>query len=277
MLILRSLGAALVALISVFASFAVLSASSADAAAASVVTVRFRAAIQNLPVRSETRAGYDRDKFRLWIDANGDCQDTRDEVLDAESRVAVSGCDIQRGTWVSYYDRVVVRDSSALDIDHLVPLAEAWDSGAKRWNADTRKRYANDLGDARTLVAVTASTNRSKGDRDPADWLPQYSKCKYVRQWVAVKTRWSLSVNRAEKRVLVHRAQGCRNVTLRVHKAAIVRSSTGTSGGTTSGSTDPRFDYCYQAKAAGYGPYYKSRDTEYWWYTDSDSDGIVCE
>jgi hypothetical protein len=277
MLILRSLGAALVALISMVASFAVLSASSADAATASVVTVRVRAAIQDLPVRSETRAGYDRDKFRLWIDANGDCQDTRDEVLDAESRVAVSGCDIQRGTWVSYYDRVVVRDSSALDIDHLVPLAEAWDSGAKRWNADTRKRYANDLGDARTLVAVTASTNRSKGDRDPADWLPQYSKCKYVRQWVAVKTRWSLSVNRAEKRVLVHRAQGCKNVTLRVRKASIVKSSTSTSGGTTSGSTDPRFDYCYQAKAAGYGPYYKSRDTEYWWYTDSDSDGIVCE
>jgi hypothetical protein len=121
-------------------------------------------AIKNLPTAAETRSGYERSKFRLWVDANGDCQDTRAEVLAAESLVRVRGCDIQTGKWRSYYDGVVTRDSTAFDIDHLVPLAEAWDSGARGWSADTRERYANDLGDPRTLVAVTAGSNRSKSD-----------------------------------------------------------------------------------------------------------------
>jgi uncharacterized protein DUF1524 len=132
---------------------------------------------------------------RLWVDADRDCRDTRDEVLAAESLVRVRGCDIRAGRWRSYYDGVITRDASGFDIDHLVPLAEAWDSGARRWTAATRQRYANDLGDPRTLVAVTASVNRSKSDQDPAKWLPQLGRCRYVRQWVAVKTRWGLSVD----------------------------------------------------------------------------------
>jgi hypothetical protein len=116
-------------------------------------------------------------EIRLWVDADSDCRDTRDEVLAAESLVPVSGCDIQRGKWRSYYDGVVTRSSTTIDVDHLVPLAEAWDSGAKRWTAATLQRYANDLGDRRTLVAVTASANRSKGDQDPAEWMPRLGKC----------------------------------------------------------------------------------------------------
>jgi hypothetical protein len=76
-----------------------------------------------------------------------------------------------------------------------VPLAEAWRSWAKRWNSSTRKPYANDLGDFRILVAVSAHANRSKGDGDPAHWMPTYGKCTYVRQWVAVKLRWRLKIN----------------------------------------------------------------------------------
>jgi hypothetical protein len=236
-------------------------------------------AIQNLPVAAETRSGYDRGKFRLWVDANGDCQDTRDEVLDAESIVSVRGCDIQRGKWRSYYDGVVTTRSTNFDIDHLVPLAEAWDSGARRWTSTTRQRYANDLGDARTLVAVTASSNRSKGDRDPADWMPRLGKCQYVKQWVAVKIRWSLKVNPREKQALLSRASHCTNTVLTVRHAVITRTtSTPTSSTTgTSGGLDRRFSYCYQAIAAGLGPYVRGRDVEYGWYTDSDSDGVVCE
>jgi hypothetical protein len=110
------------------------------------VSLHLRTAIRQLPVRAETPRGYDRDKYRHWIDADGDCQDTRDEVLAAESTTAVSGCDITSGTWRSYYDRKTWTSSSDVDIDHLVPLKESWDSGAKRWNAATRTRYANDLG-----------------------------------------------------------------------------------------------------------------------------------
>jgi len=243
-----------------------------------VVSLHLRAAVKQLPVSAETPRGYDRDKFRHWIDADGDCRDTRDEVLAAESTTAVSGCDITSGTWFSYYDRKTWTRSSDVDIDHLVPLKESWDSGAKRWNADTRTRYANDLKDRRTLVAVTDNVNQSKSDRDPAEWLPTYGKCRYVRQWTAVKVRWGLTVNRAEKRKLVNLASGCANVVLKVTKAKVVTAGTSSSGSTGgSGALDPRFDYCYQATAAGYGPYYQGKDTEYGWYTDGDGDGVVCE
>lgn len=253
-----------------------LTAALSPVAAAATVKVRLVAAIKNLSVAAETRTGYDRSKFRLWVDADGDCRDTRDEVLAAESLVAVRGCDIRVGKWRSYYDRQVTTRSSDFDIDHLVPLAEAWDSGARRWSAGTRQRYANDLGDPRSLVAVSASVNRSKSDQDPAQWQPRYDKCRYVRQWVAVKTRWALKVNPAEKRALLVRASHCTNTVLTVRRASISLASTGGSGG-AAGSTDPRFDYCYQAVAAGYGPYYRGRDPEYYWYTDGDGDGVVCE
>jgi uncharacterized protein DUF1524 len=193
----------------------------AGARTATVVHPRLRAAIRDLPVKRETRAGYDRDSFKHWVDADGDCQDTRDEVLAAESLVEVSGCDIQRGKWFSYYDHVRTKDSGTFDIDHLVPLAEAWDSGAKRWSADTRERYANDLGDHRALVAVSASSNRSKGDRDPAEWLPEFGHCRYLRQWVAVKVRWSLAVDTGERDELRSLAADCTNVVLTVRKAKI--------------------------------------------------------
>jgi hypothetical protein len=252
-------------------------ATATGAGAATLVRVRLVAAIKNLPVAAESRSGYDRGKFRLWVDADGDCRDTRDEVLAAESLVRVHGCDVQVGKWRSYYDRQVTTRSSGLDIDHLVPLAEAWDSGARRWTAGTRQRYANDLGDARSLVAVTASSNRSKSDQDPAQWQPRYDKCRYIRQWVAVKTRWSLKVDAAEKRALLSRASHCDNTVLAVRRAGVVTGSSAGSGGTAGGATDPRFDYCYQAVAAGYGPYYRGTDVEYSWYTDGDRDGVVCE
>ena len=254
-------------------------------ASARVVSKSLTRAIGSLRVVAETRAGYERARFRLWVDADRDCRDTRDEVLAAESLVRVRGCDIQAGRWRSYYDGVMTRDASGFDIDHLVPLAEAWDSGARRWTAATRERYANDLGDPRTLVAVTASANRSKSDQDPAEWLPHLEQCRYVRQWVAVKTRWGLSVDAAEKRALSQRARHCPNLTITVRLAGTggtTASSTSTGSGQTTApppptGTDPRFSYCYQAVAAGYGPYIQGRDPEYAWYTDGDSDGRVCE
>lgn len=184
-------------------------------------TMLLRAAISNLPVAGETRAGYEREKFRDWYDADGDCQDTRDEVLAAESKVKVTACDIQAGSWRSYYDGVTTKRSTSFDIDHMVPLAEAWDSGAKRWSADTRARFANDLADARALVAVTASSNRSKGDQDPAEWLPALAKCRYIREYTAVKIRWRLKVDRAEKSALTRRAASCKNVTFKVRRAVV--------------------------------------------------------
>lgn len=252
-------------------------------ASAAVVKKRLVGLIKNLKVAPEVRRGYDRSKFRHWVDADSDGCDARREVLYAEARVKPtigSGCDLRGGLWVSYYDGVRTGDDSSFDVDHMVPLAEAWDSGARRWTAGTRKRFANDLGDGRSLVAVSASSNRSKSDADPADWLPRPgARCRYVREYAAVKTRWRLTVNRAEKRAMLRVARGCRNVVVRVRHARVVKRSTTTTttSGGGGGGLDPRFDYCYQATAAGYGPYYQGTDPEYDWYTDADGDGVVCE
>jgi hypothetical protein len=182
------------------------------AAADSTWSGTLTAAIAHIPVAGESRTGYDRALFHHWIDADGDGCDTRNEVLiqDAEDAPTVgSGCTLSGGRWYSYYDGVSQTDPSALDIDHMVPLAEAWDSGAGSWTAQRREDYANDLGDTRTLVGVTASLNRSKGDQDVAEWTPPINDCRYIKDWVAAKIRWSLSQDSTEKSALQDLAGGC--------------------------------------------------------------------
>lgn len=176
-------------------------------------------AISDLPGAAESRTGYSRDLFRHWVDADGDGCDTRDEVLIAEAEEAPSvgaSCSLSGGRWYSYYDGVSQTSASALDIDHLVPLAEAWDSGAGSWSSATRQAYANDVGDRRTLVGVTSSVNRSKGDQDVAEWLPAQQQCRYLREWVAVKHRWRLSVDSAERGAMRSLAAGCADSTITV-------------------------------------------------------------
>ena len=187
------------------------------------LTVRLREGIGMLNGAHERRQGYDRDKFGDWIDADGNCLDTREEVLVAESRVSTGGgdCEVTRGRWRSYYDRATWTDPGDVDIDHLVPLAEAWDSGARRWNPATRHRYANDLRDRRTLAAVTDNVNQSKGDQDIFEWQPEFGRCRYVAEWVAVKIRWSLRVDRHERRAMRDIASRCRNVRITVSRAHI--------------------------------------------------------
>ncbi|PWN02542.1 HNH endonuclease [Nocardioides silvaticus] len=176
-------------------------------------------AIGSLTVAAEVRTGYERSKFKHWVDADGDGCSTRFEVLDVESETSVTCSNLAGGRWFSYYDRVSWTDAGRIDIDHMVPLAEAWDSGARSWTAGQREAYANDLGDHRTLVGVTDSVNQAKGDQDVAQWLPTHDKCRYLREWVAVKIRWRLSVNSAEKTALQNLAAGCTNVTITVTRA----------------------------------------------------------
>jgi hypothetical protein len=164
--------------------------------------------------KPEWPGGYDRSLFRHWADTDGDGCDARREVLIAESKEAVAvgtGCSFTGGRWVSAYDRLETRNSSTFDVDHFIPLAEAWRSGAKKWSSKRRRRFANDLGDWRSLRAVSASSNRSKGDRDPAYWLPPSGgfHCAYATQWVAVKVRWRLAADRPEKRALRSILRGC--------------------------------------------------------------------
>lgn len=152
--------------------------------------------IQNLRVAPEFSSGYDRALFRHWIDADSNGCDTRKEVLISEAlakpRVGAR-CMLSGGVWISQYDGKSYLSDSGLDIDHVVPLAEAWRSGAWAWTAQQRQDFANDLADPRALIAVTASANRSKGDKDLKTWLPQKGICSYIESWVAVKIRYTLT------------------------------------------------------------------------------------
>ena len=168
--------------------------------------------LDGLVVVAERRDGYDRDLFPHWNDADGDGCDTRREVLLRDSRAGRvvdpgRACRIISGLWYSVYDDVWVDDSSLLDIDHLVPLAEAWDSGASEWGPDRREAFANDEA---ALIAVTPRSNNSKGAADPAEWMSSNRSytCTHVAGWVATKARWDLTVDRRESRFLRNLLEG---------------------------------------------------------------------
>jgi uncharacterized membrane protein YhaH (DUF805 family) len=172
------------------------------------------ALVLRLRAEPEVQSGYDRDLFRHWIDADGDGCDSRREVLIAESTTPVSigsGCSLSGGTWYSAFDGVTTTDASSFDIDHFVPLKEAWDSGAHAWDSGTRQRFANDLEYAGSLIAVSASSNRSKGAGDPTEWLPpnRSYRCVYLVTWVEVKLRWNLSADPGEIAAIRSAGSGC--------------------------------------------------------------------
>lgn len=139
---------------------------------------------------------------------------TRELVLAEESGpglVVDDRCKPLDGTWTSVYDGLVTSDPADLEIDHLVPLAEAWRTGAASWSDELRERFANDRDDPGTLVAVSSSSNRSKQDSTPAQWLPETAegRCVFVENWVRVKFRWGLTVAPDEKVAITQVLAGC--------------------------------------------------------------------
>ncbi|MFF9795289.1 MULTISPECIES: HNH endonuclease family protein [Streptomyces] len=202
-------------------------APTAQAAPAPEVTT-LADAVGLVKVTDEDRPGYTRSKFKHWNagDDKSDGCNTRNEVLLAEAVVAPvvkAGCKLTGGTWISYYDGQEVTSASSLDIDHMVPLAEAWDSGASAWTAARREAYANDQSSAVSLVAVTARSNRQKSDQDPADWMPSSpeAQCRYVGEWVSTKLRWQLTADARELEALQIYTEGpCKDTIIRYTPAA---------------------------------------------------------
>jgi len=226
------------------AAAAVLAATGVAAAApayAASETVSTHYLVRYLPAAGEHAVGYDRTKFRLWVDADHDGCDTRDEVLisEAVSKPGIgAGCTLRGGTWRSRYDGVRTGDPSTFDVDHMVPLDEAWQSGAWKWSPEKRQAYANDLGYKASLIAVTASSNRSKGDREPQDWMPARSGygCGYVKRWVAVKWRWQLRVDSAERAWLTAELKACSWPRVVKPPFPHVPRASGGSGGSSTGA-----------------------------------------
>jgi len=169
-----------------------------------------QAELNSLTVQPEgSMTGYSRDKFPHWIDQGGGC-DTRQVVLKRDADYYSGNCPVTSGKWYSYYDGVTVYSPSEIDIDHIVPLAEAWRSGASNWTTEKRQNFANDL-DGPQLIAVTASVNRSKGDQDPSTWQPPRSgaRCAYAKWWIHTKYRWGLHLQSSEKSALQSMLNTC--------------------------------------------------------------------
>ena len=189
----------------------------APAVGTTTTTAALPGGITRLDVAPAATDPYSRSFFGSgWTDADHDCQDTRAEVLIVETRVAVTftaapPCVVATGRWVDPWSGTTTDAASSFQIDHTVPLANAWRSGAWAWTAERRIAFANDLSDPDHLVAVPSSENASKGDRGPEAWRPpdRSSWCHYARAWTAIKARWGLTATPAEWSALLDLAATC--------------------------------------------------------------------
>lgn len=167
-------------------------------------------------VSKEERPPYNRANWKHWSDDDGDCQDTRQEVLIAESLTEVTfedsrDCRVASGTWFDVYTGQIYLAPSGLDVDHLIPLANAHETGGWQWSPEQKQIFANDLSDPDSLIAVSASANRSKGARDPSDWKPTNSDawCAYASAWSRLKERWGLATSGEEAEAIADMRSTC--------------------------------------------------------------------
>jgi hypothetical protein len=170
--------------------------------------------LATIRVGPERRQGYRREDWPHWIEQRG-CINTREAVLvrDAEQSPQLSpdGCRILSGRWHDPYTDEEIAEPGGLDIDHVVPLEEAYGSGGYDWDREKRTAFANDVSDSRTLRAVSREANRAKGAKGPEEWLPPNPRfrCRYVADWVAIKARW-LTMNESQRVAVGNILSDCR-------------------------------------------------------------------
>ena len=156
--------------------------------------------------------GYSRDAFDVWAGQPDGCT-TRQDVLARDGDGVVEGsdgCQPTSGSWYSAYDGTTVTVVAQATIDHVVPLADAWRTGADQWTAAQRKAFGNDLTDAQLIIA-SSSSNSSKGDKDPSEWKPPNTAywCTYGEEYVSVKYAFHLFVTSDEKSALGDLLDAC--------------------------------------------------------------------
>lgn len=242
-----------------------------------------------ITVENEHVGGYVRDLFGYPADLNGDGCDTRADVLKRDSitpaQVSTYGCTVVQGDWLSLYDGLSFSIPGDLQIDHAVPLKEAWDSGAWNWSGMALVAYGNDLTDRRGLAAVSTSTNISKGDKDPSNWLPpdQGDVCRYIGDWVSIKIRWGLSMDQSEfgriRNLLNGPCVGWRIAPLVTLPASTAPAPAAPPTAPVDPSQPPAAIYyknCAAVRAAGAAPLHIG-DPGYRTGLDGDKDGVACE
>ncbi|MER0216632.1 MAG: HNH endonuclease [Nitrosomonas sp.] len=159
-------------------------------------------------------SSYNRKDWPHWIDADGDCQNTRQEMLIASSRVPVKfkdsrHCTVVSGEWFGVYTGKTFSKASNVDIDHIVPLAHAHRHGADKWTRDQRRTFANDF---ENLVVVDDAANQSKSDQAPHEWLPPRKEywCEYGKRWSHIKEKYRLWFSSRERETMGMLAETCR-------------------------------------------------------------------
>lgn len=233
--------------------------------------------LQTLEVKGRApKTGYSRDQFGDgWVDTDRNGCDTRNDVLardlvDVAFKTGTRDCVVLTGSLADPYsgdDIAFTRGegtSEAVQIDHVVALSNAWQTGAQQWDPAKRTEFAND---DLELLAVDGPLNSQKGDGDAATWLPPNAgfRCTYVARQVAVKAEYGLWVTPAERDAILRVLQNCPD------------EPTTTATPAPEATAEPSFPNCKAARAAGFGPYTAGVDPEYDWYTDGDGDGTVCE
>jgi hypothetical protein len=261
------------------------------------------AALATLAVKGRApRTGYDRARFgQAWADVDRNGCDTRNDVLRRDLtgfvlKAGTHGCLVLRGTLSDPYTGTTIaflrgqQTSTAVQIDHVVALSDAWQKGASQWSADTRERFAND---PLNLLAVDGPSNARKSDGDAATWLPPAKayRCRYVARQVAVKTAYGLWVTSAERAAITRVLDACPGQPLPTAGAIALGGGPERSVSSPSPTTAPQagsdaasrlagtstyYENCTAVRAAGADPI-RAGDPGYARHLDRDGDGVGCE
>jgi hypothetical protein len=230
-------------------------------------------------------SSYDRDLFGYPDVRDGAGCNTRARVLIRDSltpaQVDPFGCGVVAGDWYSLYDDVFLSDPGDIQIDHVVALSEAWRSGASGWPSSRLVAFGNDVDGVGSLRAVSSTSNTSKSDSDPANWLPPSSKalCEYITDWVTVKATWGLTMDQAEHTVTRRLVEQCTGVVPGpppVAPAVPVTAPPAAVPAQQQPAGDVYYARCADARAAGAAPLYVG-EPGYRTALDRDKDGIACE
>ncbi|PSJ17708.1 HNH endonuclease family protein [Nitrosomonas supralitoralis] len=172
-----------------------------------------RQPVTSYPDHAAPSTPYNRKDWPHWIDADGDCQNTRQELLIATSKKPVQfkdskECTVIYGEWYGAYTGKTYTKATDVDIDHIVPLAHAHKNGAENWTKAQRRTFANDF---ENLLTVSNSANRSKSDKAPHEWLPPLKSfwCEYGKRWKHIKDKYRLRYTRDESVTLSALANTC--------------------------------------------------------------------
>lgn len=175
--------------------------------------------LNKLPVKGRApKTGYSREQFPHWKDPDKNGCDSRNDILKRDLTKVIfkadtNNCKVIAGTLLDPYSNKLIefdlsKSASTIDIDHVVALSNAWQTGAFQLTLTQRTNFAND---PLNLLAVDFKLNRQKGDADAATWLPPYKsyRCTYVARQVAVKTKYKLWVTAPEKAAISNLLTAC--------------------------------------------------------------------